>query len=582
MAFGPQGPPLDPRAAAGLPSGPSTVAGRITSGRWPAFWRLSPWALAYPGDEVARSRRPPATGPGFVAHGSPARRSSKDVPAILQAIARTAARLCDATDAHIYRLEGDQLRLVAIHGSLPTVRSLGQEIPITRKLPSGSAILDRRTIHVRDVATAAAQGRYPGLREISPGHRTMLVVPLLRDDLAIGLIIIRRTRVQPFTAKQMTLLRTFADQAAIALENERLREALEGRNRELRVALEQQTATSELLKVIGRSTFDLQPVFETLAESAVRLCEAEQAFIFRSDGHLLRVVASQNTSPELRAFFERTPIAPGRGSVAGRAAVEGRTIHIEDVRTDPEYTWGARQVDPIRTVLAIPMLRGAEVLGVIGVNRHEVRPFSPSQVALLETFADQAAIAIENVRLFTELQARNRDLTESLEQQTATSEILRVISSSPTDVQPVFDVIASSAARLCDAFDVIVLRVDGDHLRLVAHTGSMPAGDVPLHRGTLGGRTVLEHRMIHVEDLQAAVDEFPEGSAIARERGHRTTLSVPLLREGVAIGNIQVRRDEVRYFSDRHIRLLQTFADQAVIAIENVRLFKELEVRNAS
>ena len=409
----------------------------------------------------------------------------------------------------------------------------------------------------------------------------MLVVPLLRGDLAIGLIIIRRTRVQPFTAKQMTLLRTFADQAAIALENERLREALEARNRELRVALEQQTATSELLKVIGRSTFDLQPVFETLAESAVRLCEAEQAFIFRSDGHLLRVVASQNTSPELRAFFERTPIAPGRGSVAGRAAVDGRTIHIEDVRTDPEYTWGARQVDPIRTVLAIPMLRGAEVLGVIGVNRHEVRPFTVSQVALLETFADQAAIAIENVRLFTELQARNRDLTESLEQQTATSEILRVISSSPTDVQPVFDVIASSAARLCDAFDVIVLRVDGDLLRLVAHTGSMPAGDVPLHRGTLGGRTVLEHRMIHVEDLQAAVDEFPEGSAIARERGHRTTLSVPLLREGVAIGNIQVRRDEIRYFSDRHIRLLQTFADQAVIAIENVRLFKELEVRNA-
>ena len=697
----------------------------------------------------ARSRQPRAADA----------RPAKDVPAILQAIARTAARLCDASNAHIYRLEGDQLRLEAIQGSEP-MRRVGQAIPVTRELPSGCAILDRRTIHVHDTKTAAARRRYPGLQPLHSDLRTLLATPLLRDGAAVGLIIIWRARVRPFTPKQIELLRTFADQAAIALENERLREALEarnleltegleretatgevlriisrsltdvqpvleaivesatrrcaasfgamvrfdghvmtlpvlsraspeereaadrtfpmpptrgtssgraiperriihihdvrsdpeytataiqretlgyrtvlavpllrdgepigalvmwrrevrpfsqkqmdlmttfadqaviaienvrlfteleGRNRELRVALEQQTATSELLKVIGRSTFDLQPVFETLAESAVRLCEAEQAFIFRSDGHLLRVVASQNTSPELRAFFERTPIAPGRGSVAGRAAVEGRTIHIEDVRTDPEYTWGARQVDPIRTVLAIPMLRGAEVLGVIGVNRHEVRPFTPSQVALLETFADQAAIAIENVRLFTELQARNRDLTESLEQQTATSEILRVISSSPTDVQPVFEVIASSAARLCDAFDVIVLRVDGDHLRLVAHAGSMPAGDVPLHRGTLGGRTVLEHRMIHVEDLQAAVDEFPEGSAIARERGHRTTLSVPLLREGVSIGNIQVRRDEVRYFSDRHIRLLQTFADQAVIAIENVRLFTEVQARN--
>jgi two-component system, NtrC family, sensor kinase len=180
-----------------------------------------------------------------------------------------------------------------------------------------------------------------------------------------------------------------------------------------------------------------------------------------------------------------------------------------------------------------------------------------------------------------ELAARNRELTEALEQQTATSEILRVISSSPTNVRPVYDAIARSAARLCEAFDVMVLRVDGDVLRLVAHHGPMPAGDVPLHRGTVGGRTVIERRLIHTRDLQAEVDEFPEGSAMARELGHRTTLSVPLLREGVAIGNIQVRRQEVRPFSDEQISLLETFADQAVIAIENVRLFKELEARNA-
>ena len=215
------------------------------------------------------------------------------------------------------------------------------------------------------------------------------------------------------------------------------------------------------------------------------------------------------------------------------------------------------------------------------IRRTQVRPFTEKQIKLLETFADQAVIAIENVRLFKELQERNRDLTEALEQQTATSEILRVIASSPTDIQPVFDSIARSAARLCEAFDVMVLRVDGNVLRLVAHHGPIPAGDVPLHRGTLGGRTVIDRRLFHIRDLQTEVDEFPEGSALARERGHRTTLSVPLLRENVAIGNIQVRRDEVRPFSEPQINLLQTFADQAVIAIENVRLFHELQQRTS-
>ena len=202
-----------------------------------------------------------------------------------------------------------------------------------------------------------------------------------------------------------------------------------------------------------------------------------------------------------------------------------------------------------------------------------MRPFTESQIELVETFADQAVIAIENVRLFQELK-------ESLEQQTATSEILGVIASSPTDIQPVLNTVAETAARLCEAIDVMVLRVDGEILRLVAHHGPIPAGDVSLHRGTLGGRTVIERRLFHIRDLQAEVDEFPEGSALARDRGHRTTLSVPLLRENVAIGNIQVRRDEVRPFSDQQIVFLQTFADQAVIAIENVRLFKELQARN--
>ena len=283
------------------------------------------------------------------------------------------------------------------------------------------------------------------------GYRAALSVPMLRDNGPVGAIVVFRQERRPFTDREIGLLRTFADQAVIAVENVRLFTELEARNSELRVALEQQTATSELLKVIGRSTFDLQPVFETLAENAVRLCESERSFIFRFDGQLLRVVATHNASAEIIDFVERNPIAPGRGSATARAALERRTVHVHDAQTDPEYTYGSRQVDRFRTILTVPMLRAGELLGVILIYRHEIRPFSDNQIALLETFADQAAIAIENARLLRELQAKNADLTEALEQQTATAEILRVISTSPTDLQPVLDTVVKSAVRFCGA-----------------------------------------------------------------------------------------------------------------------------------
>ncbi|HET7124182.1 MAG TPA: GAF domain-containing protein, partial [Bradyrhizobium sp.] len=274
---------------------------------------------------------------------------------------------------------------------------------------------------------------------------------------------------KPLTARKAPTTRTRAPPSIDAKkENSRLK-------RELAEAREQQAVTSELLKVIGRSTFDLQAVFETLAENAVRLCDAKRSFIFRFDGQYLRVVATHNASAEIRAFVERNPIAPGRSSATARAGLERRTVHVLDAQADPEHTYGGRQVDPFRTILTVPILKADELLGVILIYRHEVRPFTDSQIALLESFADQAVIAIENVRLFDEVKARTRDLAESLEQQTATSEVLQVISASPGEPEPVFQKMLENATRVCGAKFGTMHLLDGDTVRRAALYNVPPA-----------------------------------------------------------------------------------------------------------
>src|SRR5262249_487675 len=345
---------------------------------------------------------------------------------------------------------------------------------------------------------------------------------------------------------------------------------------------DQQTATSDVLKVISRSAFDLQPVLETLVENAARLCGAKQGFVYRVDGEVLRPAACSKEFPlsaELKEFLETNPIRPGRNTVVARVALEQRTIHIPDVLADPEYDWSARRLGSWRTVLGVPMLREGALIGVILIQREEVLPFTEKQVELVTTFADQAVIAIENVGLLNEVK-------EWLEQQTATSEILGVIASSPTDIQPVLDVVAENAARVCGAKDAIIFRIDGDMLRLAASYETAPEvihdrGGIAVNRATVSGRAVVERHTVHVHDLAAELEtEFPESRPYQERWGFRTTLATPLLREGIPIGAILIRRTEVRPFTDKQIKLLETFADQAVIAIENVRLFQELQVRN--
>jgi signal transduction histidine kinase len=506
--------------------------------------------------------------------------SPMDLKRVFTEIAMSAARLCEAYDATIHQRHGDLLPLVAHYGPI-LVPDL---LPLTRGVLAGRAVLDRQTIQVADLQVETDE--YPEGSEIGRrlGLRTNLAVPLIRSGNAIGVIVIRRLEIRPFTERQMELAKTFADQAVIAIENTRLFEEVQRRNQDLSEALEQQTATAELLKVIGRSTFDLEPVFETLIESAVKLCGATRGFISRFDGKLLQFAAGYNVTPELTEYFKEHPFTVDRHSNTGRAAVERRTIHNVDVRADPEYTYGGSQVDPYRTVLAIPMLRADALLGVILIYRHEVLPFTDSQIALVETFADQAVIAIENTRLFEAEQARTRELQESLEYQTATSEVLNVISRSKFDLQPVLDTIVEAAARLCAADMATIRRRDGEVYVRIASYGLTPdfseygkTGKHPLGRGSIVGRVSLEGTAIQISDV--LVDAEYSLDEAQRLGGYRTILGVPLLREGVQIGIIVLMRRTVQRFTENQIELVTTFADQAVIAIENARLFEEVQER---
>ena len=512
--------------------------------------------------------------------------SPGDLEPVFAAMLANAVRICDAKFGNIYRWDGEALNLVATHNTPPAYAEFRRRTPFRadQKNPVSHMITTKTAVQVADLAADQTYVEHdPGAEAAFQlgGLRTFLAVPMLKENELIGAFVVSRVEVRPFTDKQIELVTTFAAQAVIAIENARLLS-------ELRESLQEQTATSEVLQVISSSPGDLKSVFQAMLENAVRICDAKFGNIYRWDGKLLHLLAAHKTPGALTEARKHLPFRP-LGHI-DRMVKTKKVSHISDVAADDDYT---KESDPaavaavefggVRTALAVPMLKEDELIGSFSLYRQEVRPFTEKQIALVTNFAAQAVIAIENARLLNELRQRTDDLTESLEQQTATSEILGVISSSPTNVQPVLGAIVRTAVTLCESHDAVILLREGDHLRIAAHYGPMT---IDFERALIGrdwvsGRVVMDRVPVHVHDLTAEGAEFSLGREIALRLNQRTVLGLPLSREGQAIGCLFLRRTEVRPFSEKQIALLQTFADQAVIAIENARLFAAEQQRTS-
>ena len=511
-------------------------------------------------------------------------RSAFDLQLVLDTLVESAVRLCDADHAWLFQRDGEFFHWVTSFGHASDVRAQlrdyfkSRKVPVDRGSITGRAAMEARAVHVPDVL-ADPEYTWSGAQKIG-GYRAALGAPLLYKGTVVGVIFVAKTVPQPFTAKQIELVTTFADQAVIAIENTRLLNELRQRTGDLSELLEQQTAASQVLQVISSSTGELEPVFQAILASATRTCDAKFGLLYRIENGSARIISKLGIPPAFAEYLKRGPHRPPLNRVSpltpiGRVIQSRQLVHLADYCTDQSYldrdpiTVAAIELGSIRTLLVVPMIKNDALMGAIVIFRQEVRPFTDKQIELLQNFAAQAVIAIENARLLHELR-------ESLQQQTATADMLKVISRSTFDLQALLKTLVGCAAQLCDAYDSAIWRPDGDRLLLVAHHGPIPAETLPLIRGTVAGRTVLDGRALHIADLPTEDAEFPESRENARRWGFRALLCVPLMREGVAIGTIALRRREAQLFTERQVALLQTFADQAVIAIENTRLLNEL------
>jgi len=514
--------------------------------------------------------------------------SPGELQPVFQAMLENATRICEAKFGTLLLCEGDAFRGVATHG-VPTAyaewhrRQAAIELRDHPDIPIARLARTKETVHISDLmmdrAYTERDSRIVALVE-SAGARSVLAVPMLKGKELFGAIVIFRQEIRPFTEKQIELVQNFAAQAVIAIENTRLLSELRLRTTDLSESLEQQTATSEVLKVIGSSPGDLQPVFSTMLESAARLCDASFGNIFRWDNDALRLVATYNTPAAFVEARSQLPLRRDQNNPIGEMLAAKAVLRVDDLAADERYTTrrdpniiAAVELGGVRTFLAVPMLKDDELIGALIVYRQEVRPFSDKQIELVKNFAAQAVIAIENARLLSELR-------ESLEQQTATSEVLKVIPSSPANIQPVLDIIGERAEKLCEADISVVSIVEGELIHRASIHGMTEAGVEAYRRNPMRrtdeavtARAVRTRSICHVADVLS--DPQYQRKDTARVSGVRGSLAVPMVRDEQVVGAIFVARRQPGLFSDAQVQLLKTFADQAVIAIENVRLFNE-------